>query len=539
MSKYRTQILIMCILCFCTSIIAQKQERNGRDMRMMPPQEGMMPMGIHQFGVNFVTEIPKDKDVVIRDKADSLYSYFVENVSFGKAVKVVFSDNDVQVTGLPEKVQLIKDGAYLTITSVSDEPLAFELSGKTENGSLTFKTDAPIMLLFNNVVLKSQRAEAILTEGNGHVYAVMAAGSINELSDCRNPEMPPMMMGFPPMGMGPGGVFRPGEGMPDFKPGEPPFMHSPQEENPEDYHEQYGIRMKKPQMKKKVKLEGTFACGGPLTISGGGSLMVQSNNKVGIKSKASIMLRPGNMITVRALRGKGVNAKNELYMYGGALNIDCSFSEDKALTCGRNMYITGGHTVIKAAGGEASEGMQSKFLMQIDGGTVEVAAQDDAINSQGDMVINGGVVRAFSLSNDAFDSNCNIIINGGEIFASGTGMPEGGLDCNDELGYRLFVNGGSIVAIGGRHSMPEMQSRQASVIWRLGNVEADKIYSIDNVCSYKSLRAYQMGGASLFFSSPKLKKGSSYSLSIDGEEKEKIESLKSPFVNVGRTGWPF
>ena len=177
--------------------------------------------------------------------------------------------------------------------------------------------------------------------------------------------------------------------------------------------------------------------------------------------------------------------------------------------------------------------------MQIDGGTVEVAAQDDAINSQGDMVINGGVVRAFSLSNDAFDSNCNIIINGGEIFASGTGMPEGGLDCNDELGYRLFVNGGSIVAIGGRHSMPEMQSRQASVIWRLGNVEADKIYSIDNVCSYKSLRAYQMGGASLFFSSPKLKKGSSYSLSIDGEEKEKIESLKSPFVNVGRTGWPF
>ena len=196
MSKYRTQILIMCILCFCTSIIAQKQERNGRDMRMMPPQEGMMPMGIHQFGVNFVTETPKDKDVVIRDKADSLYSYFVENVSFGKAVKIVFSDNDVQVTGLPEKVQLIKDGAYLTITSVSDEPLAFELSGKTGNGSLTFKTDAPIMLLFNNVVLKSQRAEAILTEGNGHVYAVMAAGSINELSDCRNPEMPPMMMDF-------------------------------------------------------------------------------------------------------------------------------------------------------------------------------------------------------------------------------------------------------------------------------------------------------------------------------------------------------
>lgn len=538
MNRFRIHILVAILLCFSINMLAQKQDRNVRDMGMMPPSPGgMMPMGIHQFDVNFVTDIPKDKDMVIRDKKDTLYSYYVENGKFGKAAKVVFSDNDVQVTGLPENVQLSKDGAYLTISSASAEPLAFELSGKTENGSLTFKTDAPLILLFNNVVLKSQRAEAILAAGTGHVYAVMVAGSNNELSDCHNPEMPPMMMDFPPMGMRPGGDFRPGEGMPDFQPGEPPFMHNQQEENPEDYHEQYGIRMKKPQMKKKVKLEGTFACTGSLTISGSGSLMVQSNNKVGIKSKASIMLRPGNMITVRALSGKGINAKNELYMYGGALNIDCSFSEDKALTCGRNMYITGGHTVIKAAGGEASEGMQSKFLMQIDGGVVEVVAQDDAINSQGDMVINGGVVRAFSLSNDAFDSNCNIIINGGEIFASGTGMPEGGLDCNDELGYRLFVNGGTIIAIGGRHSMPEKQSRQASVIWRLGNIDANKTYSLDNICSYKSTRTYQM--ASLFFSSPKLKKGSSYSLSIDGENAEKIEFLGMPFTNVGKMGWGF
>ena len=179
--------------------------------------------------------------------------------------------------------------------------------------------------------------------------------------------------------------------------------------------------------------------------------------------------------------------------------------------------------------------------MQIDGGVVEVAAQDDAINSQGDMVINGGEVRAFSATNDALDSNCNLVINGGKVYASAYGMPEGGRDCADESGYRLFINGGEIVAIGGRHSTPEKQSRQPSVQWRLDKLEDGKTYGIDGVSSYKSVRAYQMGGATLLFSSPKLKEGKSYTLSIDGEKKEQIESLKSPTTNIGnmRMGFPF
>jgi hypothetical protein len=50
-----------------------------------------------------------------------------------------------------------------------------------------------------------------------------------------------------------------------------------------------------------------------------------------------------------------------------------------------------------------------------------------------------------------------------------------------------------------------------------------------------------MGGAAILFSSPKLKEGKSYTLSIDGEKKEQIESLKSPTENVGnmRMGFPF
>ena len=563
MRNLRILAMMLCLMGWGTGVWAQQTNTDRRqNARMMPPgsdrmlpNDGMGPMGmgtppspgggrmsfgggnLNRFGVEFAKEMPQDKDVVVNSETDTLYSYYVENVKFGKTATIVFSGNDAEVTGLPEGVKMEKDGAYLTITSESTVPLAIELNGKTENGALVLSVDAPLKLLFNNVTVKSQRGDAILSQGKNHVYAVLAEGSVNELSDCRNPEMPPMM-GVRPMGMGEG---RPDMGgMSDFRPGEMPMppMNRGRRENPEDYHEQYGIRMKKPMMKKKLKMDGTFVCTGPLTVSGKGTLQIQSNNKVGLKSKASLMLRPGNDITVRALAGKGVNAKNELYMYGGILNVDCSSSADKALTCGRNMYIRGGHTAVKAGGGESSEGVESKFIMQIDGGIVEVAAQDDAINAQGDLIINGGKVVAYSTTNDAVDANCNIVINGGDVFASGAGMPEGGLDCADEEGYRLFINGGTVVAVGGRHSMPDKQSRQLSIQWRLNNLEADKEYAVGGISSYKSPRTYQMGGATLLFSSPELQAGKPYTLTIDGTEAERIESLSAPLGTAGGGRWP-
>lgn len=518
----------LCLLCLSISVYAQRPNPQGMPFGGMPPMGGMMPMGgmggFNWYGVDFAKEVPAEDDKVIKDKADSLHCYYAENIDFGDAIKIRFSGDEVQVEGATDDVRIEKDGAYINVTSDAKRPLSFELSGKTDNGSLSFNVSSPMKLLLNNLTLKSKRGDAILVGSKTAVYAVLAEGSVNELSDCPNPEMPPMMMGGPGMG-GP-------QGMPPAMDGNMPPMMMPQhkgEENPADYHEMYGQRMKKPKMKKKLKIDGTFVCTGSLAISGKGTLTVQSNNKVGIKSKASMMLRASNMITVRALSGKGVNAKDELYIHGGALNVDCSFSSDKALTAGRNMYIRGGHVVVRAGGGESSEGIESKFLMQIDGGTVEVAAFDDAVNAQGNLVINGGVVRAYSIINDAFDSNCNMIVNGGDIFACGNGMPEGGLDCDDERGYRLFVNGGTVVAVGGRHSMPEAQSRQPSVLWYMSDIAEGKTYSISDVCSYKSVRAYPMGGATLFFSSPKLKKGKSYTLNIDGKESGKLDSLTMPF----------
>ena len=104
--------------------------------------------------------------------------------------------------------------------------------------------------------------------------------------------------------------------------------------------------------------------------------------------------------------------------------------------------------------------------------------------------------------------------------------------------YRLFINGGTVIAIGGRHSMPDKQSRQPSIQWRLDNLEAGKEYGIEDISSYKSDRTYQMGGATLLFSSPKLQAGKPYTLTIDGTEAERIESLSAPLSTAGNARRP-
>ena len=119
----------------CGSLSAQNRDFNGgRPQGMFPPPHGgMMPMGgpgngplagggIGQFGVKYATAVPDEKDVVVKDKSDSLYHYFVENVKFGKTAKIHFSDDGVECEGMPADVQMAKDGAYLTLASASTEP---------------------------------------------------------------------------------------------------------------------------------------------------------------------------------------------------------------------------------------------------------------------------------------------------------------------------------------------------------------------------------------------------------------------------------
>ena len=104
--------------------------------------------------------------------------------------------------------------------------------------------------------------------------------------------------------------------------------------------------------------------------------------------------------------------------------------------------------------GESSgpEGIESKAALTISGGEVYAYAPDDAINSGGDLTITGGLVCAHSTGNDGIDANGNCYISGGVVYAIGASSPEVGIDANSEERKKLYVSGGTLVAIGGLES---------------------------------------------------------------------------------------
>ena len=95
------------------------------------------------------------------------------------------------------------------------------------------------------------------------------------------------------------------------------------------------------------------------------------------------------------------------------------------------------------------EGLESKGTITISDGQVYVQASDDAINAASHITVSGGYVCGYSTGNDGLDSNGNMYIKGGLVYAICSGSPEVGLDANTEGGYKLYLTGGTIIAIGG------------------------------------------------------------------------------------------
>jgi hypothetical protein len=54
-----------------------------------------------------------------------------------------------------------------------------------------------------------------------------------------------------------------------------------------------------------------------------------------------------------------------------------------------------------------------------------------------------------STGNDGLDANGNFYIKGGNVFAVAKGSPEVGIDANTEGGFKLYITGGNVAAIGG------------------------------------------------------------------------------------------
>lgn len=249
---------------------------------------------------------------------------------------------------------------------------------------------------------------------------------------------------------------------------------------------------------KGIKADGDMKISdGTITVKTTGGGVWDSDDK---KTKASSCLSAdGNMtisggtlnLTSTGAGGKGINVDGAFTATGGTTTIKTSGNAVVASSSGSISTVTSSQQLdrydsdyksspkgIKTDGaitisdkavisvtttGAGGEGIESKTNINITGGQVTVYALDDAINSSyndatkgtsgaGDLTISGGYVYARSSGNDGIDANGNCYIQGGLVYAIGTTSPEVAIDANSEEKKKLYVTGGTIVAIGGLES---------------------------------------------------------------------------------------
>ena len=203
--------------------------------------------------------------------------------------------------------------------------------------------------------------------------------------------------------------------------------------------------------------------GGVTTVKATGGTAYDSEDQdykaaAGVKADQLFIMNAGTLIaTSTGAGGKGISGDGPAYFQGGTVKVTVTGSNygssssknstsAKGIKFDGNIYISDGSIEATASNHEAIE---SKGKIEIAGGSVYAQSRDDAVNSAGMMAIIGGQVCAYSTGNDALDANGNMYIEGGVVYAISAGGAEVALDANTEGGAKLYVNGGTLFAIGG------------------------------------------------------------------------------------------
>ncbi|MBO7531789.1 MAG: carbohydrate-binding domain-containing protein [Lachnospiraceae bacterium] len=175
-----------------------------------------------------------------------------------------------------------------------------------------------------------------------------------------------------------------------------------------------------------------------MTISGDGSLEIVSGEGKGIGVCDSLVISGGD-ISIKAC-DDGINAGADFLMTGGKLSIEAG---DDGIHADAHLTVSGGDITIDGA-----EGIEATCIV-IDDGLIVINASDDGINAaqksedaEVKVEINGGDITIVmgEGDTDGIDSNGDLIINGGRIDI--TGMSACDYDGTAELnGGTLIVNG--------------------------------------------------------------------------------------------------
>ena len=209
-----------------------------------------------------------------------------------------------------------------------------------------------------------------------------------------------------------------------------------------------------------------LSCDGNMTISGGTlNLTSTGSGGKGMKCDGVLTVSDGTITVVTSgglyynngttentnYTGNTDNISSSYYSAPKGIKAGLKTASGSSYTYSGGLVISGG-TISVTTSGTNGEGIESKNYLNITGGQVTVNAYDDAINAAQDLTISGGYVFAKSSNNDGIDANGNCYIKGGVVYAIGAASPEVAIDANTEEQKKLYITGGTVIAVGGLES---------------------------------------------------------------------------------------
>lgn len=198
-----------------------------------------------------------------------------------------------------------------------------------------------------------------------------------------------------------------------------------------------------------TKAASCLSADGNMTISGGTiNLSSSGSGGKGAKCDGALTVTGGD-ITISTTGG--------MYFYDGTTEehnstkdtdkYDSSYySSPKGMKAEGNVDITGGSITVSTSGYNG-EGIESKAIMTIDGGVITINTYDDALNSSSHMYLKGGYIYANAANNDGIDANGNLYVQDDVVVYAVGKNGEKALDANTEDQYKLYIQGGTMIAI--------------------------------------------------------------------------------------------
>jgi hypothetical protein len=295
------------------------------------------------------------------------------------------------------------DGNVVTISSAG----TYQLSGSLNDGQVVVNTqdDGPVSIIFNNVDITNFDSAPVYVLNAEKVVITLVENTTNSLTD------------------GVSYVFADDE------------INEP---------------------------NATLFSNDDLTINGTGSLAINANYKHGIVSNDDLKIVSGN-ITIDAV-ADGIKGKDLVVISDGVVSIKAGndgiqsyntkdvekgnvliedgqisiFSGLDGIQAENIVEISGGDIDIAAGDDsthnstESAKGIKGSQVVLISDGMIIIDAEDDALNTNGSLVINNGIIR-LSSGDDGIHADTSIEINGGEttILTSVEGIESANITLNE------------------------------------------------------------------------------------------------------------